>query len=497
MLATLRPYQIDVVDRGARHVAAGCRRLLIQGATGAGKGTVAAWMLARSLAKARRAYFIVHRRKLVAQMAQRLSEQFGVGCGVVMAGHPRTSHPVQLISRDTLHSRGVAHDWLSLPEPDLCIVDEAHNGGAKYAAIFSRWPSAVFVGMTATPAWPDGSGMGMRGPGGLPGYQALECTAPTSRLVGEGHLVPVRCFSPEGDVRSGRRGRGLAGDPVRWWKTYAGGRPTVLFAARCGHARAAADAFLRAGIAAEYVDARTGDADRDAVLARAASGATKVVASVGTLCEGVDVPAFACAILLRAAASLVTYLQCAGRIMRPHPGKASAVLIDHSGCSVEHGSPDMDFEWSLDPDDTVQSRLARSAEDGKRPAMLICPRCACTFSGSPDCPECGHVLPRARDRKARARDENLVPAHRQQDFGWTPGQDAERQRALMLKDWHRYRAVAAHRGQKARAAQAMFRQQHKRWPEDAGMPGVLQGSQWDQPAGVAWPQYVRGARSRT
>lgn len=484
MAQQLRDYQYDVVERTRGQVRRGNRRVLIQGATGAGKNTVAAYLLAAAAAKGKPAVFLAHRRRLITQMQSRLLE-FGCGSGAFMAGHPRTPHPVQLVSRDTLFSRAFMNSWSALPPAELLVVDECHNLGDRLEQILAAYPNAVLIGLTATPARGDGRGLGEV-------YQAMERTAPISRLIEEGHLVRARCFSPGMAVRGKADARtGLVGSPVQWWRRYGGpARPTVLFAANRAESRGACEAFLAAGVAAEHVDAFTPDEERDAVLDRLAEGVTKVVCSVSVLTEGTDVPPVSCVILLRKAGSLVTYLQAVGRGMRPHPGKTDLVVIDHAGAVPRHGYPDEDVDWSLDPSSDVERRNREARKDGKKKTTVVCPECSCVFPGGPACPECGRRMPPPRGRKAKLVQDVLVEAPREKR------PEVSRQ-AAMLRDWARFRAVAAHGGQKARAASAMFRSEHGVWPEhaaDGSLPEVPRGCDWDRPAAQVWPQFV-AARS--
>lgn len=485
----LRKYQQAAVEQARDAVRGGARRLLVQGPTGSGKNTVAAYLISQAASLGKRAVFLVHRRSLITQMAERLKE-FGADCGIVMNGVARTNHPIQLVSRDTLFSRAARNDWMQPPPADLVLVDEAHQAGKKYETILSWYRSSVLVGLTATPAWPDGRGMGE--PDGP--YQRLIQTVPTTTLVREGYLVPVTYFCPPAAIKmrknGGSPGAKLAGDPVTNWLIHGSGRPTVLFAATCDASRAACKAFLDRGITAEHVDGDVEDEDRAATLARLTSGVTKVVCSVGTMVEGVDLPPVSCIILLRKAASIVTYLQAVGRGMRPHPGKKDLVVIDHSSASLRHGYADEDFEWSLDPKDSVERRTKQAKKDGKMREPIVCLGCSCVFSGLPACPVCGKEVRRGRDRKAISADEVLVKVQRDTLFDLdVPPPDPA---AEMRKAWARCRGVAAHRGQKARAAQVMFRNQFRVWPEQVGMADCPRGHQWEQPAALVWPNFARG-----
>lgn len=480
MLVRLRDYQVDVLERARGRMRQGCRRVLIQAPTGSGKSVIAAEAIRACVERGKRAVFFAHRRRLVSQMCERL-EQAGVSYGILMNGVSRTSAPVQVVSRDTAVSRAIRNPWIGLPPADLVVIDEAHNLGDGYDQIVTAYRDAFLLGFTATPTRADGRGL-------YPQYLALECTVPVSRLVQDGFLVRVNCYAPEGAVAARSRKtdqptrRRLAGDPVSTWKRYAHGRPTIVFAAKVDHSVRVVEAFNAAGVRAEHLDARSSDEERDAVIERVRAGKTQVVSNCMLMTEGVDIPELACCILLRLAGSYVTYAQACGRIMRPHPSKTDAVLIDHSGAVTEHGFPDEDVEWSLNPDESVDRRIKKAKEEGKRREPVVCANCAFIFSGAPACPACGTPLPRRRE-KAPIQNELLVEVPR--DI--PPAQLAEQQRRF----WQRCLAIMAHRNGTPGAAARMFKEKFGDWPSRFDLPNLPRGAQWHQKVAVLYPQFLR------
>lgn len=476
----LRPYQLDVLERGRARLRAGCRRLLIQAATGAGKTHVSSELCRAAVAKGRRALFVAHRRRLIDQKCQRL-RAFGVRHGVVMAASgPDLPYdpdaPVQVASRDTLLARCVRPGvrGLSLPPADVVIVDEAHNLLAdQYLELVAAYANSVVVGLTATPARADGKGMGDY-------FDALECAVPTSQLVREGWLVPVRCYAP--DRRDARRG-GVVGDPVAHWRRHADGRPTVLFAPKVAASLAAVAAFNAAGIPAEHIDAQTPDADRDAAVERVRSGRTMVVSNVNIWTEGVDVPELSCCVLLRRCTSYVLFAQAVGRVMRPSPGKADAVLIDHAGAVLRHGFPDDDVEWTLDVTDSVDRRNRERRERGDAPEPVLCPGCGLLYRPAAACPACGHVIRRRRPKAERgaAADGLLV------EVGRAATEAARREE--MVRHWHTCLRVMAYKGRTAAAASQMYRSRYGVWP-DASLPNVPAAHQRGLRVAELYPQYL-------
>jgi superfamily II DNA or RNA helicase len=76
----------------------------------------------------------------------------------------------------------------------------------------------------------------------------------------------------------------LLGDIVHHWRELARnhqGKPrqTVIFAVNVEHSRAIVQQFQAAGICCEHLDGQTPDHERDGILARLASGETRVVSN--------------------------------------------------------------------------------------------------------------------------------------------------------------------------------------------------------------------------
>ncbi|MBL8718121.1 MAG: hypothetical protein JNL79_19225 [Myxococcales bacterium] len=124
--------------------------------------------------------------------------------------------------------------------------------------------------------------------------------------------------------------RQLVGNIVEHWRKHADGVRTVVFAVSIAHSKHIVERFQEAGVRAEHLDGGTPMLERDAILARLDRGETQVVGSIGTLCEGTDIPSVKCAILARPTKSTGLYLQQAGRILRPYQDQP-AVILDHAG----------------------------------------------------------------------------------------------------------------------------------------------------------------------
>ena len=457
MIPILRQCQLDLIDDLRKAVASGARIIVVQAPTGAGKTVVTGYIVKQSVLKERKSFIVVHRRRLVDQISGKLSE-FEINHGIIMRGEkPYGSHLVQVASRDTIISRCFNNTWNGLPTADLVIVDEGHHAAdpkSEYRRMLENYPNAIILIVTATPVGPDGAGLG-------PWAQKIVCCGPISKLIAEKVLVPVKCFAPDRKkARGGKFKRGIAGDLVESWKTYAENRPTVLFCSRVKHSTDAVESFIQAGIPAAHVDADTTDEERDAIYDSLNTGKVKVVSNVGIIKEGVDIPCLGCCQIYMEMSGRVGFLQAVGRIMRPYPGKEYGIIIDHGGAIFKHGFPDEDTEWTLEGN--VDVNFKNKHKDGLTEKALYCKACELLYHGSMQCPQCGRTpakppksifAPQAID----GSNEVLVEADRQAGAGDFSREEKE-------KHWWICLRVVANKGGPFTMASAIYKQKYGEYP---------------------------------
>ncbi|MFW6032754.1 MAG: DEAD/DEAH box helicase, partial [Phycisphaeraceae bacterium] len=307
-------------------------------------------------------------------------------------------------------------------------------------------------GLTATPFRLDGQGLGDL-------FGKIVVAAQAADLVEQGHLVAPRVFAPTvPDLGRVRRQAGdfnlkqaaqalekssLIGDVVREWHHKAPGRRTVCFALNVAHSRQIVAAFQAEGVAAEHLDGKTPKEERDAILARLASGETTLVSNCMVLTEGWDLPALECAIIARPTASLNLHLQMLGRIMRACPGKTGAIVLDHAGNHHRHGPASRRLEYSLGG----RVRVAASEPLGLRQ----CPECFAMYPvGAVNCPECG-TEPPVQTREV-ATGEGELAAYRDDDF------------AVRALFWQRTKEEQKETGRAEGWAFHRFRERFGEWP---------------------------------
>lgn len=368
----LRPYQraaVDATREALRLIETGRRSVVLVMPTGGGKTITAAEIVRRAVERGHRAVWIAHGKELIYQAAWSLRQDAGLSVGVVAAFAPEdvnTRAPVQVCSVDTLAAR--PNDFVP---GDLVIVDECHRAVAsEYAAVLDRYQFATMVGLTATPERGDGTGL-------APLFQRLVSATTIRELTEAGHLVPCHVVAPPKPLRSGQ----IAQHPVDAWNAHAKGRSTIVY---CHTLRAAAEqveAFRFEGVNADWIEGGTPTEERRARLAAFKAGELTVLVNVGTMLEGVDAPIASCAILARGCGTEGLYLQICGRILRPHPGKTDAILIDLRGVSHVHGHPSEDRRYSLEGRAITHGAEAVGAS--------FCRVCGAIVTPGEPCEECG------------------------------------------------------------------------------------------------------------
>lgn len=411
MTVTLRPYQ----ERGLNFIrsclARGFRRILLYSPTGSGKTTMGEAMICGALAKGGKVLFIANRKQLVKQASVHLTRA-GILHGILQAENTRSLDARVLVcSIDTIASRGIPDDVT------LIIIDEAHAvaGSKKYCDLLFKYNRVPVVGLSATPFSP---GLGKHYDelkGAL--FEELVIAATIRELIDLEFLVDCDVFAPaEPDLTGVRTHRAiggeldynetqlaeavdkpaLIGDIVAHWLKLAAGKPTVVFATNIAHSQHIVAEFVRAGVAAVHIDYHHTDDERAAILDGFDSGKYTVLSNSALLAEGWDAPHAECMILARPTKSLIRFIQMAGRVLRPHPGKDRALLLDHSGTVLRLGFPTDDLPLELDdgkPNASVGKRQERKSSEPK-----ACPSCKFVRpAGVHVCPNCGFAPQRQSD----------------------------------------------------------------------------------------------------
>jgi hypothetical protein len=198
----------------------------------------------------------------------------------------------------------------------------------------------------------------------------------------------------------------LIGDIVTHWLKLGERRKTVVFAVNVAHSIHLRDEFVRSGVRCEHIDGGTPKPERDATLARLASGELEVVTNCMVLTEGWDMPEVGCCILARPTRKMGLYRQMIGRVLRPAEGKPDAIVLDHSCAVFRHGFVEDHVEWTLDPGRRAESPVHQQRETYGGSRLIECTQCGAIRVAGDPCAHCG-FLPQRPPRDVRFIDGEL------------------------------------------------------------------------------------------
>lgn len=388
--------------------------------TGFGKTVCFAYMAVSAYSKGQRVLILTHRIRLIRQAYKKIMS-CGVTCGVINRKFtPNFDARIQIASIQTLAKR---LDKYNL-NFDLIIQDECHHSRAKQWADVTKAcidvnPKVRISGWTATPTRLDGAGLGEKA-GGF--YQVMVMGPSTKEQQDDGFLVKALHYYPKnnldfsevkivaGDYNTKEAAAvisksGITGDAIDYYRTICPGWPAIAFCINISEAEKTAREFCAAGWKFVVVTGEMDEAEQERYFAMLETREIHGVCAVDLISEGVDIPLVKCMIGLRPTWSLSLILQQWGRVLRPVykegmplDTKAQrlaaieasefpyAVILDHVGNCMDHGSPDWEREWSLDGN--KRSKKGKGSEKAIR--ITQCPECYIVMKPTLKCPECGY-----------------------------------------------------------------------------------------------------------
>lgn len=361
----LRDYQREAIDAVFAAWAGGMQRPAIVLPTGAGKTVVFASLIkefwgrqsARATALteggASRVIVLAHRDELVDQAIAKIRALApDLNVGKVKAEDNDVDADVIVASVQTLASARRREDvilsqWGAPPRNiGLIITDECHHAAAaSYRKIYSAFPDALQLGVTATMARGDKVGLGDV-------WEDVVYKRSILWMISKGYLTDVRTQQVDlealdmgavnvsrGDWAAGDLGRAMMDAEAdtaiaRAYKAHAGDRQGIVFTPTVETARAACAALNDARIQASVIHGEIHPLDRQRVYDLYRRGRIKVLVNCMVLTEGFDMPQAEVAVIARPTQSAPLYTQMVGRVLRPWPGKTEALVLDLVGASA-------------------------------------------------------------------------------------------------------------------------------------------------------------------
>lgn len=389
MQEILREYQIQAVSELFAAWKQGAKKPLLCLPTGAGKTTVAAYLIHRLNKDGRKVLFVTHRRELVEQAHGRLARH-GIDGGLILPGYHPNGHLAIVGSVQSIVRRPPV-------DVDLIIIDECHHVlSQSFLKVIEGHTGEHkrILGLTATPYRLDKKPLGRV-------FDRLVSPVSIDELVTKGHLVPLKYYAADekgltdgvakvgGDYNSNTmfermNKRYLYDGVVDRYRKFSGGK-ALVFCCNVQHSINTAEAFNAAGIHAKHLDGETPLQERIRVVRDFRQGKFSVLSNCNLFTEGFDLPDIDATILNRATASKCLYTQMVGRAMRPSPGKEYGIVIDMGNNIQAHG-----FAEDLQEHD-IFSEPRKG--DGVAP-VKDCEQCGTMmYASAKVCKHCGYVFP--------------------------------------------------------------------------------------------------------
>lgn len=287
-----REYQEAAVNETVQAFHSGCNSVLIESPVGSGK-TIMGLMVASELVKKNpkiRVNWVASRQHILKQTQKVNSQYFHV--------------PLNLVSVFDKEP----------PECDLCIIDEAHHEATNSCIrMYARCKNTCTLGLSATPQRTDRMKLSFK-------RTVHSCSIPM--LIEDTVLVPFHSYKVPHY------------DPLSIAQIYASGKErfgmSLAFFRTIRECRQFAKFLNEQGISCEVV---TGSSDKERQIDDFESGKIEVIANVGVLTEGFDLPELK-SVFIRDSSKLPT-IQMAGRGLRRSQNKTHCNFIQSSDSAFQ------------------------------------------------------------------------------------------------------------------------------------------------------------------
>lgn len=359
--ATLRPYQQHLKEE-IFEAWQFYYKLMLQLPTGTGK-TVLFSSIIKDLAAVpnTKILIVAHRKELVEQISTWL-DRFQVEHGVIISGRKRNlDNSIQVASIQT-YTNKANQALMDSFCPDFIIIDEAHHTVAQtYQSLWSKYPKAWKLGVTATPYRLSHE----------PFRSLYSCliTSPSMKdFISHGYLSEYVYMvdNPNGDMSKAIddiKQKSNTGDyvvstllkklnvdkyvkyAVACYLRYAKDKKGIVYAISVEHGKNLCNAYESVGVSAEFIDSTTPKKEREEIVDRFRRGETKIMVNCNIFSEGFDCPDIEFIQMARPTYSLSMFMQQVGRGLRPMRDGSKCIILDNAGMFKKFGLPSDSRPW--------------------------------------------------------------------------------------------------------------------------------------------------------
>lgn len=347
----LREYQEEALAALDADWESGLRRLGVNAATGTGKTVIMSHLAHRYVRRGVRVLILVHRDELVRQTVDKLVRvDNSVSIGIVKAGENSAGAAIVVASVQTAcRPRRLAQ----LGRFGLIICDEAHRSVSNQWLDVLRGLGALdestevrCAGFSATWVRSDSRGLDTV-------WQKISFSLPIEWAIEQKFLVrPIGKFirtgvqlddvrKTAGDYNAADLGEKLSRESVRdaivaGYLAHARDRSGVVFAPTVDAGQYFREGFEAAGITTGGLYGVTSREDSKLLHKQHRRGDVQLLVSCTRLSEGWDAPWCSAGVIARPTVHEGLFIQMVGRILRPHPGKDDAIILDPTGVLFRH-----------------------------------------------------------------------------------------------------------------------------------------------------------------
>lgn len=359
----LRPYQEEALQSVIDEHGNGINRQLIVLPCGTGKTIVMAAIVKHFK---KHTLIIAHRDELIQQTKEKLHLYWPKARIGICKADENGLHKKIVIGSIQTCSRANRLAQLKKEGFEILLIDEAHHSCASsYRKLISELGfdnNKLMIGFTATPERSEAKEQ----LGDI--FEKIIYLRSISTMIAGGYLCPVigrkiltttylvGVKTQMGDFNQGQLSARIDTEErnkfiVSKYQQYTDGRKGIAFCVNVKHAQMLAAAFNKENIKAAPIWGDMPYDNRKKTLKDLANGDITIATSVGVLTEGYDETSLEVALMCTPTKSLVKYIQCVGRILRPHAGKRYATVLDFS-----------DIGHNLDSIMTLKKTVAEAPE---------------------------------------------------------------------------------------------------------------------------------------
>lgn len=337
-------------------------QLMLQLPTGTGK-TVLFSSIIKDLAAVpnTKILIVAHRKELVEQISTWL-DRFQVEHGVIISGRKRNlDNSIQVASIQT-YTNKANQALMDSFSPDFIIIDEAHHTVAQtYQSLWSKYPKAWKLGVTATPYRLSHDSFRSL-------YSCLITSPSMKDFISQGYLSDYVYMvdNPNGDMSKAIddiKQKSNTGDyvistllkklnvdkyvkyAVACYLRYAKDKKGIVYAISVEHGKNLCNAYESVGVSAEFIDSNTPRKEREDIVDRFRRGETRIMVNCNIFSEGFDCPDIEFIQMTRPTYSLSMYMQQVGRGLRPMRDGSKCIILDNAGMFKKFGLPSDSKPW--------------------------------------------------------------------------------------------------------------------------------------------------------